>query len=225
MRRILLSAASALALVTGAQAADLGVRRVEVPSAIMASGFSWTGFYAGVHAGYGWGRSTGTNPFGGQFPLSTSGALLGAQVGYNYQINSLVLGVEADLAYTTIGGHTALGLTGRNNMLGSLRARAGFAVDRSLFYVTGGLGIQTASFTQGAGAAEKYTRFGWVLGAGYEYAITNNWTVKAEYMYYNFGTRTLGPIYAGTLRSDGHTVKLGVNYLFSTGPSAVVARY
>jgi len=225
MRRILLSAASALVLASGAQAADLGARRVAVPSAMVASGFSWTGFYGGVHAGYGWGRSTGTNGLGAQFPLSTSGALLGAQVGFNYQINSLVLGVEGDLAYTAIGGRSAPAFIGRNTMLGSLRARAGFAVDRSLFYVTGGLAMQNASFTAAPGAAEKYTRIGWTLGAGYEYAITSNWTVKAEYSYYNFGTRTLGPIYVGTLRSDGHTVKLGVNYLFSTGPSAVVARY
>ena len=75
------------------------------------------------------------------------------------------------------------------------------------------------------GPLEKYTRVGWTLGAGVEYAVTQNWTVKAEYSYYNFGTRTLGPTYAGTVRSDAHTVKLGVNYLFSTGPSAVVARY
>lgn len=225
MKKLLLASTACVAFAASAQAADLGVRRVEVPSAIAAPGFSWTGFYVGAHAGYGWGRSTAITIFGAQFPMNTSGAMVGAQLGYNYQINSVVLGVEADLSYAAIGGHIDP-LTARNNMLGSVRARAGLAVDRSLFYVTGGLGIQNASFTSGALlGAEKYTRVGWTIGAGYEYAITNNWTVKAEYMYYNFGTRTLGPIYAGTLRSDVHTVKLGVNYLFSTGPSAVVARY
>jgi outer membrane immunogenic protein len=66
---------------------------------------------------------------------------------------------------------------------------------------------------------------GWTVGAGVEYALTQNWTAKVEYSYANFGTRTLAAPLCCTARTDIHTVKLGVNYLFSTGPSAVVARY
>ncbi len=229
MKKLVLAAAALAGLSSGVQAADLGAPRMPIAAAVVAPAFNWTGFYVGAHAGYGFGRTTPTD--GPSYPMNTSGALVGGQIGFNYQINQIVLGAEADLAYAGISGsRTSVApqvLFVRTNMLGSVRARAGFAVDRTLFYVTGGLGIQGGSFaTNDVGAGpERYTRTGWTLGAGVEYAMTPNWTVKAEYSYYNFGTRTLGPIYIGTLRADVHTVKLGVNYLFSTGPSAVVARY
>jgi outer membrane immunogenic protein len=227
MKKFLLAGVAAVALASGAQAADLGVRRGAVAEAIIAPVFSWTGFYVGVHAGYGFGQSTPTNIALVAFPTSYNGGLIGGQIGFNYQINQIVLGAEADLAYTAIGGHNpgGGGITVRNMALGSLRARAGYAFDRSLLYVTGGLGFQRASFATTAGP-EPYTRTGWTIGAGWEYAITQNVTAKIEYNYYNFGTRTLGPIYTGTVNNAHiHTVKVGLNYLFSTGPSAVVARY
>jgi outer membrane immunogenic protein len=228
MKKLLLATTALAAFAAGAQAADLGSPRMPIAAAVVAPAFSWSGFYLGAHVGYGFGRTTPSD--GLSFPMNTSGGLIGGQIGFNYQINQIVLGAEADLAYAGISGsRVSLApqvLFVRTNMLGSVRARAGFAVDRALFYVTGGLGIQGGSFaTNGGAGAERYTRTGWTLGAGVEYAMTPNWTVKAEYSYYNFGTRTLGPIYTGTIRADVHTVKLGVNYLFSTGPSAVVARY
>ena len=229
MKKLLLATSSIVAFAAGAQAADLGVPRSPVASAVVAPAFNWTGFYLGAHAGYGFGRTTPSDA-GLSFPMNTSGGLVGGQIGFNYQINQIVLGAEADLAFAGISGSRASlapqVLFVRTSMLGSVRARAGFAVDRALLYVTGGLGIQGGSFATNCWAgAERYTRTGWTLGAGVEYALTQNWTVKAEYSYYNLGTRTLGPIYTGTLRADVHTVKIGVNYLFSTGPSAVVARY
>jgi outer membrane immunogenic protein len=229
MKSILLATTALVAFAGAAAAADLGVPRSPVAAAVVAPAFNWTGFYIGAHAGYGFGRSTGIDPGLGPFPANTSGPLIGGQLGFNYQVNNIVLGVEADLAFAAISGRNVnliADVLYRTNMLGSLRTRAGLAVDRSLFYVTGGLGFQGGSFATVAGVtAEKYTRVGWTLGAGYEYSFTQNWTAKIEYNYYNFGTRTLGPIYIGTVQSDVHTVKLGVNYLFSTGPSAVVARY
>jgi outer membrane immunogenic protein len=232
MRKIIFAAASSIALSTGvASAADLGAPRTPMAAAVVSPAFNWTGFYIGAHAGYGFGRTDGITNAGVVFPLNGSGPLVGGQLGFNYQINSLVLGVEAELAFAAISARNfqnpLASVYHRTSMLGSVRARAGYAVDRSLFYVTGGLGFENAGFGVAAGATpvEKYTRVGWTLGAGYEYAVAQNWTVKAEYAYFNFGTRTLGPIYAGTVRSDVHTLKLGVNYLFSTGPGAVVARY
>ncbi|MGU9981224.1 outer membrane protein [Phreatobacter sp. HK31-P] len=230
MKKLLLASTALAAFVAGAQAADLGSPRMPIAAAVVAPAFSWTGFYIGAHVGYGFGRTTPVDIVFGAFPMNTSGGLVGGQIGFNYQINQIVLGAEADLAYAGISGSRVSVapqvVFARTNMLGSVRARAGFAVDRALFYVTGGLGIQGGSFATNTGpGAERYTRTGWTVGAGVEYAMTPNWTVKAEYSYYNFGTRTLGPIYTGTIRADVHTVKLGVNYLFSTGPSAVVARY
>ncbi|AVO45638.1 outer membrane protein [Phreatobacter cathodiphilus] len=225
MKALLLATTALFALSAGAQAADLGAPRTPIAASVVVPAFSWTGFYVGAHAGYGWGNSRFFN--GIAFPTSTNGPLIGGQLGFNYQFNQIVLGVEADLAYAAITGRASnlAAISHRTNMLGSVRARAGFAANRALIYVTGGLGFQGAATAQTPVGPESYSRVGYALGAGIEYAMTPNWTVKAEYMYYNFGTRTLGPLYAGTVRSDIHTVKLGVNYLFSTGPSAVVARY
>lgn len=211
-------------MASSAHAADLDATRASVPTAVVASAFAWTGFYAGAHVGYGWGYGASTTTGGLVFPGSGNGGLFGGQLGVNYQIGQFVLGLEADLAYAAIGRHSPLSIMIRNEMLGSVRARAGFAHDRLLVFVTGGPGITRASFTATAGP-ETATRSGWAVGGGGEYALTQNWTVRAEYIYYNFGTRPLGLPYAGTMRNSVHTVKLGVNYLFSTAPSAVVARH
>ncbi len=225
MKKLLLAVVAAVTLGTGAKAADLGSPRMPIAAAVVAQAFPWSGFYLGAHVGYGFGNSRFVN--GIAFPTSVNGPLVGGQIGFSYQINQIVLGAEADLAFAAITGRASNvpAISHRTSMLGSLRVRGGFAVDRALFYVAGGMGFQGASTNQNPGPAERYNRTGWTVGAGIEYAMTPNWTVKAEYSYYNFGTRTLGPTYVGTVRSDVHTVKLGVNYLFSTGPSAVVARY
>jgi len=225
MKKLLLATTALVAFAAGAQAADLGSPRMPIAAAVVAPAFSWSGFYLGAHVGYGFGNSRFFN--GIAFPTSVNGPLVGGQIGFNYQINQIVLGAEADLAFAAITGRASNfpAISHRTNMLGSVRARGGFAVDRALVYVTGGLGFQGGAVAQDPTAPQKYTRMGWTVGAGVEYAVTQNWTAKLEYSYYNFGTRTLTAPYAGTVRSDVHTVKLGVNYLFSTGPSAVVARY
>jgi len=225
MKKFLLVSTALVGFAAGAQAADLGAPRSPVAAAVVAPAFNWTGFYLGAHAGYGWNNYT---LFNGPGAGSGNGPLLGGQIGFNYQINQFVLGAEADLAYAAISGRpvAAPGFSVRTTMLGSVRARAGFAVDRALLYVTGGLGIQNASVAFNLNAANvRFTRTGWTLGAGVEYALTQNWTAKIEYSYYNFGTSGAIPVYNFQVRSNIHTVKLGVNYLFSTGPSAVVARY
>ncbi len=245
MKKFLLAGAAVAALASGAQAADLGSRRVEVPSAIMAPAFSWTGFYVGAHVGYGSAQARYTDPSAtlGNATLTVPGVFGGIQTGYNWQMNNFVFGVEADISGTGLNKTLAFaapfaGDTYRASVpyFGSLRARAGFAADRALFYVTGGLGVaqfseryfdQSANAGAGATFRSSTTRVGYTVGAGIEYAVTNNWTVKGEYLYYGFGDRR--PNWNGLnndrLRTDVHTFKLGVNYLFSTGPSAVVARY
>ena len=74
-------------------------------------------------------------------------------------------------------------------------------------------------------------RAGWTVGGGIEYAVAQNWTVKLDYLYYDLGRQRLGGDLGGgvtqffDVKSTGHIARVGVNYLFSTGPSAVVARY
>ena len=236
MKKFLLASAAIAALATGAQAADLGAPRAPVAAAVYAPSFSWTGFYLGAHVGFGWGQARYTD-FTGTFAngsTTANGVFGGIQGGYNWQMNQFVFGLEADVAAS--GMRRAYDLGGGDTyrasipFLSSVRARAGFAADRALFYVTGGLGIATFQdrvFDASVPAtfSASSTRAGYTLGAGVEYAFTPNWTAKVEYMYYGFGDRRNVITANDRVRTDIHTVKLGINYLFSTGPSAVVARY
>lgn len=225
MKKSMLAFVTTALIAPAAQAADLGSPRAPVSAAVESPAFSWTGFYVGAHAGYGWANHSLT----GVVPFNGGGPFIGGQVGFNYQVNRLVLGAEADLSFAALSGTWNLGpFYHRTTMLGSARLRAGVAIDRALLYVTGGLGVQSASdgFHNAVLAANRFTKAGWTVGAGVEYALTANWTTKLEYAYYNFGTHNhVGPVLGGFIRTNVHTVKVGVNYLFSTGPTAVVARY
>lgn len=235
MKKFLLASAAVAALATGAQAADLGAPRAPIAAAVYAPSFSWTGFYLGAHVGFGWGqaRYTDFTTPANNSSVTANGVFGGIQGGYNWQVNQFVFGLEADVAASAMRRtYTAANLvdTYRASIpfLSSVRARAGFAADRALFYVTGGLGVATLQdrwFIGGVTTTASSTRAGYALGAGVEYAFTPNWTAKVEYMYYGFGDRRNVVVAGDRVRTDIHTVKLGINYLFSTGPSAVVARY
>jgi outer membrane immunogenic protein len=245
MKKFLLTGVAAVALASGAQAADLGAPRGAVAAVVVAPVFNWTGFYLGADLGYWTGSATTVVPgFVPGFPRP-NGVTLGGHVGYRHQFaNNFVLGAEADLSW--LGGKTASGLVAgaggtawqlRGNWDGSLRATAGFAVDRALLYVTGGVsviearGCAVAAVGTPCLAGSFYggTRAGWTVGAGLDYAVTQNWTVRGEYLYANYGSRLYAaPAAVGgfvSSRLETHKFRVGLNYVFSTGPSAVVARY
>jgi outer membrane immunogenic protein len=226
-------------MTAGAMAADLPARRVAPAPYAAIPVFSWTGFYVGVNAGYGWGNDNNNrNGFFGGNALTVdtlvgpapvvaapgsaipnngffgnnrnnSGFVGGAQIGYNWQMTpgaGFVVGVEADLQWADLGrrnnnngffggnglfaanpvapvaagsgivavppggANVALfnvggvnGRNGGNDWFGTARVRLGYAVDRALFYVTGGLaftdsrnnnnGFATGAFTTGAAVA------------------------------------------------------------------------
>lgn len=145
------------------------------------------------------------------------GVLGGLQAGYNYQINKTVLGVEADLSLADISGNAAVRNPGpvlpfatyttsvaqRLGWFGTLRGRIGFTpADKLLVYGTGGLAFGSSNFSGniqrsaillnfGVPASSDVVRTGWTAGAGAEYALSNKWSVKAEYLYYNLGNVTL----------------------------------
>jgi outer membrane immunogenic protein len=259
MKKLLLAASALASLATGASAADLGVRRVEVPAAIVAPVFNWTGFYVGVHSGFTSGSTAFTdtirggsgnswNLTGDRFTATRGGIVLGGQAGYNYQINNIVLGLEGDLGYLGGSARRASALAAdtigetRGGLYATARARLGFAADRALFFVTAGvIGVDTGARINDVGGGSTLTtnragfRAGWTVGAGVEYAVAQNWTIKADYLYYDLGSRLVSGQqngvagaannYAFDTRSNGHIVRVGVNYMFSTGGSPVTARY
>lgn len=274
MKHVLaLSVVAGLACAGAALAADLPNRSPAAPAPV-APAFTWTGFYVGANAGYGWSESRTrydyviANPaelpefhalglVPGRLGRNGEGFIGGGQVGYNYQIGQFVVGVEADIQYldarqrsahvTTISdefGAGAVATTAQSSIdwLGTLRARAGYAFDRTLVYATGGLAYGHAKDSTAIAAAavdqdgpmfglwsgrRSRTSVGWTLGAGVEYAVTDNLTLKAEYLYYDLGRSRYGvagvvsdpddEFRGANARRDtsGSIVRAGLNWKFS----------
>jgi outer membrane immunogenic protein len=246
MRKVsVIAIALALFVVAPASAADLGAPRTPIAAvAVAPAGFNWTGFYVGGHLGIAsiGGRVdafTPRNNFAG-FDLQQLGgtALMGGmQIGYNHQINNLVLGLEADLSAVGFSKQTTTSILEGNIPLFSrslswtstITPRLGVTFGRALLFAKGGLALgafRVGHDQNGNLLSASTTRLGWTVGAGLEYAVTQNLTAKVEYNYMNFGNfrSDMANIWL-TQKADVHAVKIGVNYLFSTGPSAVVARY
>jgi outer membrane immunogenic protein len=204
--------AGALAtLVAGAaMAADLPRRTGAVtPAPYFAKTFSWTGVYAGLNAGYDFGRMS--NSAKGAIG-SVKGGSVGGTVGYNYQIQQLVLGVEGDLDAASVHGSNGTN-SAKVNSLGTLRARAGFAADRALVYATAGYAGGQTKVATSTGSGAKWEN-GFAAGAGIEYAFTDNVSAKAEYLYTDLQSKNYG---LGAVNSAGvklNQVRTGVNYKF-----------
>ena len=233
-------AAGALALSgVSAMAADLPVRAPAPAPLLAVAPFSWNGFYVGLHAGYGFAR-------GDTVGIHTVG---GGQIGYNIQYGSLVYGIEGDISFSS-DSKTATGVINflpvdprsiangrataraKDDVFGSIRGRLGFAADRFLFYVTGGVGFTQVKYSlatrfpaagvivggpAGTGSSSS-TRAGFVLGGGVEYAFTNNWTARVEGLYHDVRKRRVRNTVGNndfTIATQSHSVvRAGVNYKF-----------
>lgn len=231
---IALSAGTAVC-VYSAVAADLPPAPTPVapvayaPAAI----YSWTGFYIGGNAGAGLSSSSWSDPFSGANNTFRSGVgfLGGGQIGANYQLNVLVLGVEGDVNWTGLKGSGAdsIGdtLNTNTNWTSSVTGRVGAAFDRLLVYGKGGLALagDRSSLTDlgGNSASTSFMRTGWTVGAGLEYGISKNWSAKIEYDYLSFGSQTLNfstplqPAYSTNASLNVQEIKAGVNFRFG-GP-------
>jgi opacity protein-like surface antigen len=202
-----------------------------------AEGYDWTGPYVGVSAGSTWGGMHWASQ-GGPADPDYAGYLAGGQAGYNYQTGRFVWGIETDAgASNARGGRAACPIQpllfsceDDVGILGSLTGRFGYTWGRALFYAKGGweYGEVTAgtslNFVDPAlglppvPGTLKSTNWenGWTAGVGMEYALTDRWSAKAEYMYYGF------PQYAFTVAQNatanattaGNIVRIGVNYHF-----------
>jgi outer membrane immunogenic protein len=230
-------AAGTVALSCAAMAADLPVPAAKAPVAPVAYApeaiYSWTGFYIGGHAGAGFAGSTWSDPFSGANNSFNSGAgfLGGGQIGANYQLNRLVLGVEGDFSWTGLKANStdSIGeaINTKTNFTSTITGRVGAAFDRLLVYGKGGIAFaQDASgFTDFAGnsASTTFLRTGWTAGAGLEYGITKNLSAKIEYDYLSFGSQPLNfttattPLYTSNASLNVQEIKAGINFRFG-GP-------
>ncbi len=221
-----------------ARAADLNYPMAVEPMVAPLT-YNWTGLYVGAHAGYGWG--TGDPQTVGTPTQHPDGGFGGAQIGYNFQLPSnVVVGVEADVSFADLDDSrldgTALRLTSEMDYFGTVRLRIGYAFDRFLPYVTGGMAwahakggmscpdgapVFTVCSTTGPfSLSDSSTSVGWTIGAGVEYAFADNWTAKLEYFYADLGDATLildVPVLGETSEKVDQTlnvVRLGVSYRF-----------
>jgi len=231
MRKLIF--AGAIALLSGsAQAADLPVQRaaptVAAPVVPAVRYFDWTGFYLGANGGWASGRSRVEFDGLGLPPdrIRSSGWQAGGTTGFNVQLGPMVFGVEGDMDWSDVSGSgncAAASLTCQvqNNWLGTARGRMGYAFDRVLPYVTGGLAVGDINASvPGIGSAST-TNMGWTAGGGIEYGLSRNWSAKMEYLHVNLGNFDCGTACSSSPPVNVHTsedlVRGGLNYKFDWG--------
>jgi outer membrane immunogenic protein len=262
MKKLMLATAALGALTAAGPvlAADLPARMPYKAPPPPIPYFSWTGCYIGGHVGGAWehrdlenGTIVATTALGATTTFlntggfDTSGWLAGGQAGCQWQITSVVFGIEGDGSWTNLSGTLTDPLTGttfstnnNNQVLYDVTARLGWAWDRWLIYAKGGGAWAQENFSVFnpifGTVSDSFTRNGWVIGGGVEWAFWDNWSVKLEYLHYDFGSRGFNGFFPfvtpTTLAFDVNervdTIKLGINWRFYPwgAPAApVVARY
>ncbi len=196
----------------------------------------WSGFYFGPNGGGGWSQESDQLGSPGAFNgLKQSGGFAGLQAGYNWQgklgYDHLVLGLEADIQAAALEDKAsdASGDLFRSRLqdFGTVRGRVGYAMERSLFYFTGGFAYGSVNHeaiinASGGDFLVNTTSTGYVLGGGLEYKLVPGWSIKGEYQYINLGKNdpsdpVLGSYAAngGIVRDDAfHIARVGLNYQF-----------
>jgi outer membrane immunogenic protein len=223
----LLAAAISLGAAQAASAADMPAKApiYKAPPVLM---YNWTGFYVGINGGGGWGHTDWTYAgLGTTANHNTSGGLIGATLGYNYQIQNWVLGIEGDWDWARINGSATCPTAtftceSKLKSLGTIRGRVGAVWGNALLYATGGwawanMTVQTNSAATGT-VGTSTTPNGWTLGAGVEYAFLPNWSVKVEYLYVRLGTNryTVDTALPVDAKEQVSILRAGLNYKFFT---------
>ncbi len=208
-KSIFAGAVVATALAGTAMAADLPRRTAAAAPAPAYKSFNWTGAYAGLNAGYGFGKESASAK---SAVGDIKGYSVGGTAGYNQQIDNFVVGVEGDFAKTNIDGSTGTN-SAKITSFGTVRARAGVAVDRALVYGTAGYAGGNNKVTTAAGSGSEWEN-GYAAGAGIEYAFTNNVSAKAEYLYSHLSDKNYNLTAVTTAGSNTSAIRSGVNYKF-----------
>lgn len=227
-------ALASLDISSSAIAADLGAPR-QIPAWEPAKTYEnpalWTGMYVGLSAGVGWGSSEQLylrNDNHGLADTHPFGPMAAVTLGYNWQLPSnIVLGLEGDIGIMDVSADDKIVYDGHNYKTSfgpwwsTVRARAGYAFDRTLVYATGGaafMGVDEVSIgnTPGETARNRDTRSGWVAGAGIEHAFASNMSAKVEYLHMDMGRYEGFSANNEYFRFDNSVdlVRAGVNYKF-----------
>jgi outer membrane immunogenic protein len=251
MKKFLLGAFGlvALGMAAPASAADLAARPyTKAPPPMIAPIYDWTGFYIGANGGWGQSRNCwGIVPVAGAvIPdgcSDRSGGLIGGQIGYRWQANQFVFGLEAQGDWADLHGsrvsifNPAFTLGTKTDGIGLFTGQLGYAWNNVLLYVKGGAAVTSNRYDisttlGGIGVASaSSTRWGGTVGVGLEYGFTPNWSIGAEYDHLFMGDANnsfsvVNPIVAGALNrisQDVDMVTVRINYRF--GGYGAPARY
>jgi outer membrane immunogenic protein len=243
MYRVLTAALLSVVAIGHAFAADLPPpsppRAPAIYVPVVAPIYNWGGFYVGINGGWGFasGNSTATITTGplagltGTGSGSINGGLAGGQIGANYQIDALVLGIEGDFDWSgqkrtdsfACGAACTISETVKLSWIATIRGRVGYAIDRVLLYATGGVAFTHASdnaTATGFGTIfnASSTNAGWTIGAGAEVAFAQNWTAKVEYLYIGTNVSQSGALLgfniSETAKIHDSLVRAGINFKF-----------
>jgi outer membrane immunogenic protein len=223
------ASAIALGMATSAKAADVIANEEPAPE-YAPPAFTWSGFYIGAQAGYGWGKSRGAFEIADfSTEVKPSGWLGGVYGGYNWEAGSgFVIGAEADIVYSGMKKDVSYVFAAtpadtfreevRARWEGAVRARAGYAVDRFLPYIAGGFAFGKVEHDIRYALTDfekRQTRTGWTIGGGVDYAATDNLILRLEYRYVDLGKEKFTYIADEyETKFKAHEVRLGVAYKF-----------
>jgi outer membrane immunogenic protein len=252
MRKLLLSAAglmtmgmSAIGMSGSAFAGDFPAPTYSKTPVYIAPIYDWSGAYIGANGGWGSSRNCWdfTTP-GGAFIATegchdANGGTAGGQLGYRWQSNAIVFGIEGQGNWADLKGSNVSsffpGSVNKSaiNAFGLFTGQIGYAWNNVLLYAKGGLALTdnsySVSITPGnvlAGTSGDQTRWGGAIGAGLEYGISSNWTAGVEYDHLFMGNRSVSftdvatglPFGNDNVRQDVDLVTARVNYRWG-GPA------
>jgi outer membrane immunogenic protein len=230
----------ALGMAVPAAAADLPARSYSKAPVMVDPIYDWSGFYIGINGGGATSRfDWNADGFGDEGSHNATGGTVGGQIGYRWQMSSLVFGLEAQGNWADFkGSNASLQFPGQTNTskidsFGLFTGQIGYAWDRALFYVKGGAAVTDNNYTAnsmlppliGIDTARE-TRWGASVGVGFEYAFVPNWSLGLEYDHLFMGNPDVnsatGFLIADHIKEDVDLFTARLNYKFG-GP--VVARY
>ena len=236
LKTLIIASAFGLTSAASAQAADIVAAQHPVAAqqpvpAVVAPTFSWTGFYFGGQIGGSWSDTKKLVDLEGG-SLDASGFIGGLYAGYNYDFgNNIVIGAETDWVWSGLhktyeGSYTKGEKTYLSNIkfkehwAGATRVRVGYAMDRLLPYIAGGVAYAKLTTDSGAKPADSDedlvtadgsdTLIGWTIGAGVDYALTQNVLLRVEYRYNDLSKKEDD----SRLKYKTNDVRVGVAYKF-----------
>jgi outer membrane immunogenic protein len=192
----------------------------------------WGGAYLGLNGGGGLGSTQWTQNFISTSVFNTDGFLVGGTIGFNYPVSAVLFGVEGDLDWSNLngsvgscavnGGGAVAACETKNNVIGTVRGRMGYAFERTLIYATGGAAFgEVQTGLNPPATFDSTTKVGWAAGAGLEFALTDAWSAKAEYLFVDLGMASCtsaancGSAAGASVSLTENLVRGGFNYRFS----------